>query len=221
MIIFHVLGFTVLFLLMFIIIILFVPIVYKVSGGFRGEFLGDAAVGAGPFKALVHWGRGEGHLLLTLFGITLKKGELGEKGQKAGPARKKKKRKPAGEKRTTKGWQNFRDFIEKDFIAAILRRVKRFLRHLSPKVLELRGGFGFDCPEYTGALAAINSIFPGIHAEPNFAAQEPNFDILIEGYIVPAVLVYFILEFLAWAIYRFLYKKYRQRKRIRRDYATI
>lgn len=210
MIMFYVLGWTVLTLLALLVLILLTPVRYSFQGCWQEKFSGDLLLGAGPFVGLMNWAAtGSKSFSLKLADITLKEGPLNKgTGKRLKPdpkdSRNLKEHKDLEDRKDSKEPKNSRDsswteafvFLDKDLIKAVIGTVGEILRYCAPEIMELKGGWGLSNPYYTGLMAAITSIFPSIQVEPDFTGERRDLKIRVQGRVRPITLLYFLLKLL-------------------------
>lgn len=208
---FYVVAWAALILFALFVFILLIAVKYDFRGCWQEKFSGDVKIGAGPFGILFKWSaEGKNIFIFRLAGIPLWKGPLEKNEKKAD--RKKKEPSPA-KKAESANWRDAFDFLEQDFLKAVLQAAGDILRHSAPRVLELKGVWGFDDPYCTGILAAVTTVVPGIRVEPDFTGEVRDLEALVQGRIRPVVLLYYGLRLLISRQARPVLKKlWRKRK---------
>jgi len=224
MIALYYLAWVLLAILALFILILLIPINYDLRGYWQEKFSGIVKIGIGPLQGLIKWASdGNNIFALQLAGITLMKKPLDKNTEKKEKREKKEKKKeptPAKKEKRAKGRDIF-DFFDKNLIKAGFRMVGDILRHSSPQVMELKGVWGFDDPYYTGVLAALKTVIPGIHVEPDFTKEVRDLKVLVQGRIRPATLIFYGLRFIVSSAARLMWKKlWQKRKRKIKNSAT-
>ncbi|MEL7566129.1 MAG: hypothetical protein AAGU27_14750 [Dehalobacterium sp.] len=215
MIVLYTVAWVLLGILALMVLILLVPIKYDLRGYWQEKFSGIVKIGIGPLQGLVKWAvDGNTIFALQLAGITLMKKPLSKNTEKKEKKEKKKEPTPAKKEKRGKSWNIF-DFLEKDFIKAGFRMVGDILRHSSPQVMDLKGVWGFGDPYYTGILAALKTVIPSIHVEPDFTGEVRDLKVLVQGRIRPVVLLFYGLRFIISSAVRAIWKKMRQKRKIK------
>lgn len=213
MIILYYAAWVLLGIMALLIIIMLIPIKYDLRGYWLEKFSGIINVGIGPFQGLIKWAAdGNNIFALRFLGITLLKKPLSENSENTEKKVKKKEPTPA-KKDKSANWRDMFDFIEKDLIKALFRSAGDILRHCSPRVMELKGVWGFSDPYYTGILAALKAIIPGIHVEPDFTGEVRDLKVLVQGRIRPATLLFYGLKFIFSSAARPVLKKLWQKRK--------
>ncbi|WP_160317184.1 DUF2953 domain-containing protein [Oxobacter pfennigii] len=92
--------------------------------------------------------------------------------------------------------------ITKELIKKLLSAIGEAFVHIKPKVFQAEGKIGFDDPYHTGILSAFVCSLPlrhegfNVNIEPVFDREVMEGKLVIQGRIIPAVLIWIALKLL-------------------------
>ena len=199
--------FFLLVVILLLTVILTVPVYYSGEGFWRDQLTGRFRVRAGIIELeLILAQTSESVLRFRFAGFSILRKSLhnSKKKQQEGTRIKEKDRiSPT----------DIPAFLERDLIRSLLRLTGEIINAVSPRTFEIKGTLGFEDPYYTGLLAALKSIVPGIQIRPDFNGEVHDITVKLEGRIIFIVILAYVLRFLISREGRYLMKRIRHQKK--------
>lgn len=196
----------VLFLLLFLVVLLILPVRYSLSGNWREQLSLHIRVSYGFL-----WGALVKEADTTSFNIgslhwTFFSPKFQERGEK------KNKTKKSAAKKTR---ARIIRLLNRNFIKRVLMTLQKCLKACWPDKFEIAGVIGFKDPYYTGILAAFLAVFHVDGLFLDFTEEIYDLELNVRGSIVPIVLVYYVVTLLlsaeVWRVFNPL-RKWRQKE---------
>lgn len=178
------------------LLLLFVPLRYKLDGGYDIFFRANFCIRFTPILALKGQREGKSgdnlklRIYIAGFSFALKPEKWGK--EKKQDKKKDKSLSPLAVLRS----------LDKEFIGNTMRLLVDLLKILKPKKLEIKGKLGFSEPHYNGWLAAYSYLLMGccrkikLDIEPVWEEERYKFSFLMEGRLAVCVLLFRVARFM-------------------------
>lgn len=168
-----------------------IPLNYVLEGRLQEGFAGRFQAGYGFLHFCICFpqnGPESGSIKICGFSLSLGKERPGNK----------KKREGAGSREEKKdiGSMPWLTMLNRNLIGKIMETAVLIIKAFRPRKLEVYGFLGFEDPFFTGLIAGLRSICPGIEIEPDFTGEVRDVTILIEGRIIPFQIITYGLKLL-------------------------
>ncbi len=199
MIILYILGITLLVIIGLCLLVLIIPIRYKLDGGYADLFWLNASLRCSPLVIvrgnIKSAPQAEQHVQLVLLGIPITMHPEKWKSKEDKPEKEKNKQ---SKKKSGSGLFKI---LDRDLRVRGVGLVGDLLRILKPDRLELNGKIGFDEPHLTGWLAAVchslqycckNTL---INIEPFWEEEHYDLNFLLDGKIIIGLIILKIAGF--------------------------
>ncbi len=196
MIIIRILGYTLIALLVLLVIVLIVPIGFKVYGQKYEKIFFKASlkwfVGAVGFGFIKDYSK-ESVMYIRILGF--KKIIDGSKFNK-------KDKKKEDKKEKVKEKDKTRNYLDSRFLSCAFECLKKVLNHIKPKIFLVKGKVGFEDPYVTGVLCTILNVFNSELNKANIKVRTVFDDEIIEGKcLIQGRVVLAYLAYLALKLY--------------------